>query len=357
MEVYIPMIIATLILSWVAVRVRGERNKKIVYGLSLLPSVIVAALRYNNGADYLMYLRMMKTYAVSGTWVDSFTSVKDIEIGFVVLLKFLNFLTQEYFLIFGIIALLIGAFVFAGIWTVSDYVVLSVYLFFAAGIYFDTFNGLRQFLAISIIFYAFQYLLKGNFRKYCIWVLFAALFHYSAVIMIPVYFIRKLDISLKQTIVYVSVLVLGSGIIFRVLCIVLQYTRYAFFLNSVEFEIIPTEASILYTSVISVVAFAYRELKSKQASDQMRIMYNYQLLVWCSTLLSLSIPLASRLQEYFLVYEIIFIPAFLVNVKRENIRLLLGIMFVLMYTVITVWGMQFNGWYTSIPYNYYFDFM
>ena len=59
MVVYIPMIAATTLLIWLAKHVK--RNQRIVVLIMAIAiPVTVATLRYNNGADYLMYLRMMK---------------------------------------------------------------------------------------------------------------------------------------------------------------------------------------------------------------------------------------------------------------------------------------------------------
>ena len=41
----------------------------------------------------------------------------------------------------------------------------------------------RMFIAISIIFYAYSFLMEGNMKKYVWWILFAMLFHYSAGVM------------------------------------------------------------------------------------------------------------------------------------------------------------------------------
>lgn len=351
------MISVTLCIAWLALHVRGKNTKKLVWYMSLVPSTLVAAFRYNNGADYLMYMRMMEHYSLKGTWVDTYTIVKDIEIGFVLLLKFFCGITNQWWFVFGVIAFIIGFFFFKGIWENSDNLLLSVLLFFVTGVYFDSFNGLRQFIATAIIFYAFKHIIKGEFKKYLCWCLIASAFHYSAVIMIPVYFIRKLDIGLKKSLTVVAITVFGSKVIYDVISNFLQYTRYGFFLQSTEFEVIPTAGAILFTSVVSLLAYIYRALRPADFNtEKIRIMYAYQLLVWLSALLSLAIPLALRLQGYFLCYEILFIPMFLSNVKNKKIRICYVVLFLGMYTVATVWGMLNNGWYTSVPYNFYFNY-
>ena len=59
MVVYIPMILATIALTWLALHVK-ERQRLYVAIITVMIPTTVAMLRFNNGADYFMYLRMMK---------------------------------------------------------------------------------------------------------------------------------------------------------------------------------------------------------------------------------------------------------------------------------------------------------
>ena len=71
MVVYIPMIAATTLLIWLAKHVK--RNQRIVVLIMAIAiPVTVATLRYNNGADYLMYLRMMKLAEQTGSSATAF---------------------------------------------------------------------------------------------------------------------------------------------------------------------------------------------------------------------------------------------------------------------------------------------
>lgn len=357
MLIYIPMIFLSLFFTWLARHVK-YKQRRLVYICAFIIPVIVAALRYNNGRDYLMYLGMMEAYEVHGSTVNSFESVKTVEVGFFLLLKLCGILWgNKYFLSFGLIALIICGFTYAGIWKQSSNVILSVYLFFAIGIYFDSFNGLRQFLALSIIFYATKYVYSGQFKNYCIMVMVAILFHYSAVIMIPVYFIRKANVGLKKACTVAIICLIGSKLIFELVTYMLQFTRYRYFLTSIEYKAIPTAASILYTTIVSIITYGYIQIGKQKISTKLQIMLNYQILVWCSTLISLTVPLASRLQEYFLIFEIVYIPCFLSEIESQKIRLYMGMTFVLIYTTINLYGIINNGWYTCLPYNFYFNYI
>lgn len=71
---------------------------------------------------------------------------------------------------------------------------LSVFLFFTMGIYVSTMNGIRQYIAAGIILMGSHYLFspkKTDFWKLLILIIIASLFHSSAIIIIPVYFLCR----------------------------------------------------------------------------------------------------------------------------------------------------------------------
>ncbi len=67
------------------------------------------------------------------------------------------------------------------------------FVFFLLGL-----NQLRQFLACSIVCFAYRYIaLDKRFTKYAILILLASTFHFSALIMLPAYFVLKLRMKMS----------------------------------------------------------------------------------------------------------------------------------------------------------------
>lgn len=58
MTIYIPMIILTVFLADIQERIRYRGRKISILLITLLPPTLVAAFRYNNGADYPMYFQL-----------------------------------------------------------------------------------------------------------------------------------------------------------------------------------------------------------------------------------------------------------------------------------------------------------
>ena len=349
MIVYIPMVVFTCLMSYAALHTKKMPRKTCLIISNIIP-IAVASLRYNNGTDYIMYARVFNnirnnTYSIT---------VKSMEIGFYALVRLCTYLTSSYWFLFFLVSLIIVFFYFKGIWQESNNIVLSVLLFFLCGTFFDSFNGLRQYIAAAICFYALKYVFDGDIKKYFICVIIATLFHYSAIVLLLLYFIRKIVINIPKAVVLIVSVVLGGNIIFQLVLKIIGYTRYRYFLNSIEFKVIPTEASILYISIISII-FCIIILFNKTMTERQRIMFNLQVVTEIVVLLSLFIPLISRVEYYFLPIEILIIPEMIKMIKNCQIRRIICFFICLMFFMIVWWhGIINNGWYDALPYNFYF---
>ena len=83
-------------------------------------------------------------------------------------------------------------FTFAGLYKFKEKVNLGTAVWCFGFIYFIMFFGLnRMMIAVSIITWGWQYYFSNNTKKLFVWAIIAGLFHYSAFLMIPFYFILK----------------------------------------------------------------------------------------------------------------------------------------------------------------------
>jgi transmembrane protein EpsG len=70
--------------------------------------------------------------------------------------------------------------------------------------YFTFDDQMRQALAMVIVMYALRYADRDNFMKYLLLTLLAAAMHYSALVVLPFYFVRKMKVELG-----ISLIVIG----------------------------------------------------------------------------------------------------------------------------------------------------
>ena len=88
-----------------------------------------------------------------------------------------------------LIAAVSGCAVAYTLYKYSENFFFSMFLFIAMMHFVWMMNGMRQFIAVSILFAATGLLVERKFLKYLIVVLLASTIHITALIMIPVYFI------------------------------------------------------------------------------------------------------------------------------------------------------------------------
>jgi transmembrane protein EpsG len=147
--------------------------------------VLVSGLRSNIGDTYYY----MHSYArTTYTW-DIIAAQKDI--GFNLFQMGLQFVSKDpQFMIF-VVALLTNAMIVAVLHRYSKLFELSMFVYVASGMYLTSMNGIRQYLAAAILFAGTKYILDGSWKKYALVVATASLFHATAVVMLPLFFLAR----------------------------------------------------------------------------------------------------------------------------------------------------------------------
>ncbi|MGQ7884897.1 EpsG family protein [Paenibacillus sp. WC2504] len=186
--------------------------------------VVIAGLRNNIGDTFFyMYSYKLNNY----TW-EQVKAEKDI--GFGILQMILQKITDDPQLLIFITALVTNVLIIYVLYKYSRLFDLSIYLYITSGLYIVSMNGVRQFLASAIVFAATKFLFEGNWKKYFLVVLFASLFHGSALILIPIYFIVRRKAWTASTIVLLSlamILILGYSVISDAIFTAIADTHYS----------------------------------------------------------------------------------------------------------------------------------
>ncbi len=93
------------------------------------------------------------------------------------------------------------------IYRYSDSPIVSFFAYIALGTYIFNFTGLRQSVAMGWVMLAYPYIQKRNFLFFTFFVLVGMLFHKSAVIFFPAYFITRTEVRIGRLVVLAAVLV------------------------------------------------------------------------------------------------------------------------------------------------------
>jgi hypothetical protein len=270
----------------------------------ILFSILFAGFRYQIGNDYDSYVSMYKEIAKEplSTYVEP---------GFAYVCYFLSVIgikVQGVFLLFSTLTLLLIA---ATLKKHSINPVFSFLLFLLIPIYyFGVMDSIRQHFALSMVFYSVRFIIDKKFIKFLLLVLLAALFHKTALIILPVYFLAHLNYNR---------LLLIAGLLIVVIYPITSYLEdnillvdYAEYFNSKPSEIASGLSLIVRLALFFIVLF----LKDKAEDIQDKVIINIYLLGVILYFATISTEALSRISFYLIIFEIIAI----VNVFYKFVR-------------------------------------
>ncbi len=164
------------------------KYKKLTVYLGFAILVIVASFRYMVGTDFLTYTRSISYYG-DMTW-NEFFSLSLLEDFGNKLYTRLTYQIGGYKLFFGTSALI----TILPIYLLVKYNFQRIYIglsfvYFLLFFYPASYNIVWQYIAAGITFYSLKYIFSGNLIKFILLILLAFLFHKSAIVFLPIYFL------------------------------------------------------------------------------------------------------------------------------------------------------------------------
>ena len=196
------------------VQVLGEPQKRWSKSSALLlmiPLILWATYRSlyigDTGTYVNAFNRMPDTLAELSAYVGTLKNDKGYYT-FAALIRI--FISKDYRVYLFIIAAIQGVILALVLRKYSSDYWLSIFLFVAATDYLSWMNnGIRQFVAVVIVFAGTKWLLEKRYIPYIILVLFASLFHQTALIMIPIAFIVRGKAWNGKTILFIVLSVIA----------------------------------------------------------------------------------------------------------------------------------------------------
>lgn len=215
----------------------------------------------------------------------------------------------------------------------SDYPIFSLFLFISIS-FLDV--PLRQVLATSFFIYSFKYILNENLKKYLICFLFAFMFHYSSIIMIPVYFLSRYSFKWYT---YIIIFFLS----FFIGQFVNIYSLFGFFLDFFKKSygdvdrVGLTTGMLLYVFVFLCCLYGYF---MNSFDNKYKIAFNIYFMGLCVYFTFNSVPIvATRGGEFLMTYQFILIPNML-KIFTKGSKLIVVFIFVVLYGYMYIRGVD-----------------
>ena len=211
----IKFFIVLLLLYFMLICISGEKESKFRYILICIILFVLSAFRGETvGGDLEHYIPHFKEISTTNSFTDIFfLYTSNFEPGYTILLKFISIIspTNRCYLIVTSAISLIGPFIF--IKRYSPWPCFSLFIYMLLGFYSNTFNNVRQSMAISIYLISLSLLLRGKNFKYAIMCLCASSIHFSAITCLLCLIINNIKLNSRN-----FFLMIAGGVSFFYIC-------------------------------------------------------------------------------------------------------------------------------------------
>lgn len=353
MLIYYILII--LILLFGSIFDNNKNEKKYIFVICLLLSIIAGLRHYTIGNDTIIYLNSFNEILQGGI---NAIKISRFEIGYNVLVFLFTRMCGSFNLYLFIVSLIINMSFGYFIYKYSKNKTFSFLLFILCRFYFSEFNVLRQMLSLSVLLLSVKYIEERKFTKYLIFMLIAALFHKSILLVIPIYFLYNYKLDLKKEIkIFVLsffIFLFLNTILTKITSIFNSYGGYVEqFMNSNKL------ASILST-IICLCIFLFSSLigkKKKEKEDKIdNFVHNIALISVIINLLSIKISILDRYAIFFEIFYTILIPNCIRKINNAKTRLILYIMFFVCFLAYMLIITYFRpNWNYINPFRFYWQ--
>lgn len=322
------MIDLLTLLSWVlyvsiflaaglSVQIGLKTKRRRYIALAIAFPTLLGGLRYAVGTDYASYIEKLELLS-SRSVVDYFTSSLSniFEPTFFTLAHVSFHDSTQAVIFFLLMSLVTVGFLCLGSLRYSKKYAGILFFLLLTTVFPRSLNGVRQGVATAICFYAVSYIPEKRPVRYVLLVLLAGLFHYSALIMLPVYLLSMLSnvklprISDKYGIIRNTTIALGSfgliAILVKNIAKIPFIGRYSYLVSPEALALASSPNILMKVIPVAVVVPFYKRLVEQDAAAKF-----YMLLSMIAVSLSAIGYLVRdghRLADYFMpFYAILFV--------------------------------------------------
>ena len=320
-------------------------QRKVWLIFSFLFVVFFCALRFYVGNDYARYV--IGFYGIKQFYG---ANVYFWEPAYFILNRIFLNCYAGYIYVFAFATLISFIFIFK---TLNYYNILKwgIFFTFTLGLLIFLNNGIRQGVALSIFIYSIRFIENRKFIRYLLCILLAATFHFSAFILVFVYFVRYIRLSYYTWLfLLVSFFFLQyTGILRQVFIAIISHIPfYNAYIEKVDIYTVEATPGfgILYNFLMAVLlAFVYRK---SVPNTILTIYFLGSVLYICSV----GILLLERI-AFYLMYTNVIVFAHFVTLRRyRQVAQVFIFLTFIYFSIQSLTGMEKHG---AVPYRTIFN--
>lgn len=241
----------------------------------------------------------------------------------------------------------------------SKFPTLSVFLYIALYYYFFSMNGVRQFLAISLILISIEYALSRKIFPYIFWMGLAIGFHTSAILGFVFWFLSGK--SLRRMRVFqlaLMLIIIMVGFDYLAPIIANYLPRYTGFLSSTTESSMKKMEPLVYIIIFlgaSIVAIFDKKWRANPRNAM--LFYGIEIAaVWSLAtfiIRNLDSNIYGRIGWFFQIIAIALVPNLLDSTLLKENKTFFYVLFVLLGLLFMLYFLSV-GYHRVVPYRFYF---
>ena len=284
---------------------------------------LIAGLRYKVGADFDFY------YLNYGYYKSADLKFLD-EPGIRIIARIAKHIYDDPATMIFIAALITVSLMVITILKNSEMYWLSVLLYVFLGDWSGSFNGIRQYLAVAVLFAGHRYIKEKKLFHWLLTVVIATTFHITAIIGVFFYFYPRIKLSVKSIVVSVIAAYIGLNIYDRIFELIgllkqdeliLEGEKATYILNAIN----PLRIAVAWVPVAFFLVFMkYYDIKQ----EQFRFYMNMSILNACLMTTAMNSAYLGRVGSYTSAYNALVWPLLLKPIKKESRGIFIFVMLI-----------------------------
>lgn len=322
----------------------GRRSQYYAYYIfTPLLLVIFSGLRYGVGVDYATYIQYFHDMQIQDQLY--------VEPGYLLLERMVNAIKGEAQLVLFLCAVITIYCTSQFIKFFSNSVAISWIIYALTPIfYLASFNGVRQFVAVALFGASLKYIKQRKILYYIVVIVIAGMFHYSAFLLLPLYFFlnRKFNVFY-----YVFGFTVSIILFLNLEWIIRYFGYYSFYLvrgGMKEFDIKGLGVIAIFFGSLMVA----EKLRARFSSSDIviNLLFLSAIVIMAPIFANIDSSLIMRLSSYFTIAFMIIIPYVISITKDAWLRFWIYTFLVMLISVYYYLTLYLNGeTYKLVPYK------
>jgi transmembrane protein EpsG len=323
-------------------------HTKLTYSLFLILILVFFFYGWRHidgGSDYRNYVETYNLIVTDSSLLNQYYRIY--EIGFKYLVYISSSLNIPSQVFFGFIGAFTWYLLFRGSYKYKYLLSIVIFAVLVNGFFYFSQSAIRQSIAIGFFFISIQYIVEKNFFKYFRMLLIASLFHTSAILLLPLYFLRSFGFnrtiasiiiilsmtSIPTEVIYSSIItiseILGSGV--QAISVYMHYLESEKILSNDN--AVGTGLGVIFKTLVTFwIIFMSRKVLN--IHKELKIYFLIYILGYSLYLMFYDIELIARFLQYLNI-SFIMVFASIVFYSRKRYEKLVS------YSICIVYGFLF----------------